>query len=294
MDPVALEILRNALAATAAEMDVTVWRTSRSTVVRELLDYSTAVFDAEGQNVAQAARIPQHLNSMGAGLLTILREHLPVGGLGGGRRRRHQRSLLRRAAHPRHPGLPRGVRGRRARGHRGHAVPPPGHGRHGRRLLRRHRDRGVPGGAAHPTAEARAARRAQRGRAGDHAAERAPPGHAVGGPAGAARLAGGGRGGAAPAGRAHRRGGVRRRLRADAGRQRAGHARHDRPHPRRPLRVGGLPRRRRHHPRADPHPRRRHRGGRGGDGGPVRLRPAGAGSRQRDAGVLAAPRCATR
>ncbi|WP_235924743.1 hydantoinase B/oxoprolinase family protein [Roseomonas harenae] len=78
MDPVALEILRNALTATAAEMDVTVWRTSRSTVVRELLDYSTAVFDRGGQNVAQAARIPQHLNSMGSGLLTVLRDHLPV------------------------------------------------------------------------------------------------------------------------------------------------------------------------------------------------------------------------
>ncbi|KAA2211650.1 hydantoinase B/oxoprolinase family protein [Teichococcus oryzae] len=78
LDPVALEILRNALTATAAEMDVTVWRTSRSTVVRELLDYSTAVFDRDGQNVAQAARIPQHLNSMGSGLLTVLREHLPV------------------------------------------------------------------------------------------------------------------------------------------------------------------------------------------------------------------------
>jgi N-methylhydantoinase B len=78
MDPVALEILRNALTATAAEMDVTVWRTSRSTVVRELLDYSTAVFDRDGQNVAQAARIPQHLNSMGSGLLTVLRNHLPV------------------------------------------------------------------------------------------------------------------------------------------------------------------------------------------------------------------------
>jgi len=39
-----------------AEPDVTVWRTSRSTVVRELLDYSTAVFDRDGYNVAQAAR----------------------------------------------------------------------------------------------------------------------------------------------------------------------------------------------------------------------------------------------
>lgn len=78
LSPVSLEIFRNALIATAAEMDVTVWRTSRSTVVRELLDYSTAVFDRNGLNVAQAARIPQHLNSMGAGLLTVINEHLPL------------------------------------------------------------------------------------------------------------------------------------------------------------------------------------------------------------------------
>ncbi|WMS42227.1 hydantoinase B/oxoprolinase family protein [Acuticoccus sp. MNP-M23] len=78
LSPVSLEIFRNALTATAAEMDITVWRTSRSTVVRELLDYSTAVFDRDGYNVAQAARIPQHLNSMGAGLLTVVSKHLPL------------------------------------------------------------------------------------------------------------------------------------------------------------------------------------------------------------------------
>ena len=80
LGPVELEIMRHALTAAAAEMDVTIWRTSRSTVVRELLDYSTAVFDADGQNVAQSARIPQHLNSMGAGLQTVLRDFLPLEG----------------------------------------------------------------------------------------------------------------------------------------------------------------------------------------------------------------------
>ncbi len=75
---VELEILRSALTAAAAEMDVTIWRTSRSTVVRELLDYSTAVFDPDGFNVAQSARIPQHLNSMGAGLRTLLTGFIPV------------------------------------------------------------------------------------------------------------------------------------------------------------------------------------------------------------------------
>src|SRR5215211_4929619 len=78
LGPIELEILRNALTAAAAEMDVTVWRTSRSTIVRELLDYSTAVFDRDGYNVAQSARIPQHLNSMGAGLLTLVRDFLAL------------------------------------------------------------------------------------------------------------------------------------------------------------------------------------------------------------------------
>ncbi|MXP64282.1 hydantoinase B/oxoprolinase family protein [Roseomonas sp. M0104] len=78
LGPVGLEILRNALTAAAAEMDVTVWRTSRSTVVRELLDYSTAIFDCHGYNVAQSARIPQHLNSMSTGLLTVVRDFLPL------------------------------------------------------------------------------------------------------------------------------------------------------------------------------------------------------------------------
>lgn len=76
--PVTLEVLRNALTAVAGEMDITVWRTSRSTIVREMLDYSTAVFDRDGYNVAQSARIPGHLNSMSAGLLTIVRDYLPL------------------------------------------------------------------------------------------------------------------------------------------------------------------------------------------------------------------------
>jgi N-methylhydantoinase B len=78
LGPIELEVLRNALTAAAAEMDVTIWRTSRSTIVRELLDYSTAIFDREGYNVAQSARIPQHLNSMGAGLLEIVRRFIPL------------------------------------------------------------------------------------------------------------------------------------------------------------------------------------------------------------------------
>jgi N-methylhydantoinase B len=73
-----LEVIRNALTAAAAEMDVTMWRTSRSTIVREMLDYSTAVFDASGQIVAQSARIPQHLNSMSFCVRSIIERFIPL------------------------------------------------------------------------------------------------------------------------------------------------------------------------------------------------------------------------
>ena len=77
-DPVQVEIIRNALVAAAEEMSVTIWRTSRSSVVRDILDYSTCVFDADGGAVAQSTAIPVHLNSMPACLDAILREHIPI------------------------------------------------------------------------------------------------------------------------------------------------------------------------------------------------------------------------
>ncbi|QTL02675.1 hydantoinase B/oxoprolinase family protein [Aquabacter sp. L1I39] len=78
IDPVRLEVIRNALVASAEEMSLTIWRTSRSTVVREILDFSTAVFDAQGGNIAQSARIPVHLNSMSDCLKRILEAHIPL------------------------------------------------------------------------------------------------------------------------------------------------------------------------------------------------------------------------
>lgn len=77
LGPIEIEVIRNALNAAAAEMDITIWRTSRSTIVRELLDYSTAVFDTQGANLAQSARIPGHLNSMTHALRTLLADHVP-------------------------------------------------------------------------------------------------------------------------------------------------------------------------------------------------------------------------
>jgi N-methylhydantoinase B len=78
ISPIRLEVIRNALVAAAEEMSITIWRTSRSTPIREILDFSTAVFDAEGGNVAQAARIPVHLNSMSDCLSSLLEKFYPI------------------------------------------------------------------------------------------------------------------------------------------------------------------------------------------------------------------------
>ncbi|MEQ9124823.1 MAG: hydantoinase B/oxoprolinase family protein, partial [Alphaproteobacteria bacterium] len=78
IDPIRLEVIRNALVAASEEMNISIWRTARSTVVRETLDYSTAVFDAEGQAVAKSTRIPVHLNSMSVCLAEILANWLPL------------------------------------------------------------------------------------------------------------------------------------------------------------------------------------------------------------------------
>jgi len=78
LDPVQVEIIRNALVAAAEEMGVTIWRTSRSSVVRDILDYSTCVFDADGRAVGQSTAIPVHLNSMPACLEEILANHIPL------------------------------------------------------------------------------------------------------------------------------------------------------------------------------------------------------------------------
>ena len=72
IDPISFSVFQNALVGVAEQMSAIIWRTSYSTVIREMLDYSTAVFDRRGRIVAQAARIPMHLNSMSRSLLTTL------------------------------------------------------------------------------------------------------------------------------------------------------------------------------------------------------------------------------
>src|SRR5260221_14268067 len=64
IDPVTLEVLRNALESIADEMGAVLKRTSFSPNIKERMDASCAIFDASAQLVAQAEHVPVHLGSM--------------------------------------------------------------------------------------------------------------------------------------------------------------------------------------------------------------------------------------
>src|SRR5882672_1049937 len=64
IDPITLEVLRNALESIADEMGAVLKRTSFSPNIKERMDASCAIFDADAQLVAQAEHVPVHLGSM--------------------------------------------------------------------------------------------------------------------------------------------------------------------------------------------------------------------------------------
>lgn len=64
MDPVALSLFSNRLEAVCEEMGAVLKRTAFSPNIKDRLDFSCAIFDAQGELCAQAAHIPVHLGSM--------------------------------------------------------------------------------------------------------------------------------------------------------------------------------------------------------------------------------------
>ena len=72
-DPVTREIIKNALMSIADTMALTVVRTARSAVIKHGMDFSTSLFDAEGQQVAQGLTLPPHLGSMAPALEGVMK-----------------------------------------------------------------------------------------------------------------------------------------------------------------------------------------------------------------------------
>ncbi|MBT6276673.1 MAG: hydantoinase B/oxoprolinase family protein, partial [Chromatiales bacterium] len=73
IDPFTLEVVKNRLASIADEMAVTVMRTARSFIVKEALDYSTALFSKDGDVIAQGTCLPLHLGSMPSALTAVVK-----------------------------------------------------------------------------------------------------------------------------------------------------------------------------------------------------------------------------
>ena len=64
VDPILLEVLRNRLDAIADEMELTLLKSAASPIVKEGLDASAALFNVQGETIAQAAAIPIHLGAL--------------------------------------------------------------------------------------------------------------------------------------------------------------------------------------------------------------------------------------
>ncbi len=73
VDPVMLEIFNNLFMSIAEQMGATLEKTSHSVNIKERLDFSCAVFDADGALIANAPHMPVHLGSMGESVETIIR-----------------------------------------------------------------------------------------------------------------------------------------------------------------------------------------------------------------------------
>ncbi len=71
-DPIQLEIFHHLFQAIAEQMGVTLQNTSASVNIKERLDFSCALFDANGELVANAPHIPVHLGSMGQTVKTLI------------------------------------------------------------------------------------------------------------------------------------------------------------------------------------------------------------------------------
>ena len=73
VDPVMLEVFNNLYMSIAEQMGLRLQNTAYSVNIKERLDFSCALFDAEGSLIANAPHMPVHLGSMGESIKTVIR-----------------------------------------------------------------------------------------------------------------------------------------------------------------------------------------------------------------------------
>jgi 5-oxoprolinase (ATP-hydrolysing) len=71
-DPVRLEIFNNLFMSIAEQMGATLANTAYSVNIKERLDFSCALFDADGHLIANAPHMPVHLGSMGESVKAVI------------------------------------------------------------------------------------------------------------------------------------------------------------------------------------------------------------------------------
>jgi 5-oxoprolinase (ATP-hydrolysing) len=74
VDPVMLEIFNNLFMSIAEQMGMVLENTAASVNIKERLDFSCAVFDQQGDLIANAPHMPVHLGSMSESIKTVIRE----------------------------------------------------------------------------------------------------------------------------------------------------------------------------------------------------------------------------
>ncbi len=76
VDPVLLEVFNNLFMNIAEQMGLQLQNTAHSVNIKERLDFSCALFDAQGNLIANAPHMPVHLGSMGESIKTVIRENV--------------------------------------------------------------------------------------------------------------------------------------------------------------------------------------------------------------------------
>jgi 5-oxoprolinase (ATP-hydrolysing) len=71
-DPVMLEVFNNLFMSIAEQMGVRLAQTAYSVNIKERLDFSCALFDSDGNLIANAPHMPVHLGSMGESIKTVI------------------------------------------------------------------------------------------------------------------------------------------------------------------------------------------------------------------------------
>jgi 5-oxoprolinase (ATP-hydrolysing) len=75
VDPVMLEIFNNLFMSIAEQMGLVLEKTANSVNIKERLDFSCAVFDRDGELIANAPHMPVHLGSMDESIKAVIRQH---------------------------------------------------------------------------------------------------------------------------------------------------------------------------------------------------------------------------